>query len=91
MSRWLLILALPGGVVIAAGCVLFRLWQRCSRPPFVQIDQLIKPPVQKFTGHDEGLAKLTQQRRVAADRIRTRASMVESGAPVSDVLRMVKR
>lgn len=92
--RWVLILALPGGAFVAAAVVLRLLWKRHQAEGEARdaADAArIKPPVQKFTGHDEGLAKLTRQRREAADQIRRRAVHVESGAAVSDVLRLVRR
>lgn len=91
MTRWLW-LVVPGGSAILVGYALYRLWKR-SRTPFIDIElqKLIKPPVQKFTGHDEGLARLTRQRREAADKIRIRAAHVETGSKVADVLRIVRR
>ena len=50
-----------------------------------------KRPVPRFEGHDEALRLRTEARRKAADGIRRRAASVESGAKVSDVLRVVKR
>jgi len=52
---------------------------------------VIKPPVYRFTGADEGLAARTAVRRDAADSIRRRASAVETGASVGQVLKMAKR
>lgn len=92
--RWVLILALPGGAFIAAAVVLRLLWKRHQAAidrADAELDARITAPVQKFAGHDEGLAKLTRQRREAADQMRRRAGHVESGAAVSDVLRLVRR
>ncbi len=61
-------------------------WKR----PEDKIDDLIKPPRILFTGCDEALRERTAQRRLAAERIRQRAQRVESGSPVSEILRMVK-
>ena len=55
-----------------------------------EIERLIKPPVSRFAGHDEALRKRTLDKRAAAARMRGRALQVESGAPVSDLLRRVK-
>jgi len=52
------------------------------------IDTLIVPPVYRFAGADEALARKTQQRRDAAATIRQRASAVETGASVPKVLTM---
>jgi hypothetical protein len=52
------------------------------------IDRLIVPPVPKYAGADEALARKAQQRRDAAATIRQRASAVEAGAPAPKVLRM---
>lgn len=51
----------------------------------------IRPPVYRFTGSDEALAVRTRKRREAADAIRVRAAKVETGAKVSDVLKLVKK
>lgn len=53
-------------------------------------DAMIRPPVYRFTGTDEALRKRTEARREAAKAIRARANKVETGAPVSDVLRRVR-
>ena len=47
-------------------------------------------PVEKFTGFDPALRERTALRRLAADSIRKRASHVETGAQIADVLRLVK-
>ncbi len=52
------------------------------------IDTLIVPPVPKYAGADEALARKAQQRRDAAASIRQRASAVEAGATVPKVLTM---
>ncbi len=54
------------------------------------IDTLIKSPRRCFTGHDEQLAKRTQERRAIADRTRRRANAVESGASSGRVLQMTR-
>ena len=48
-------------------------------------------PVQKFTGFDPALRERTAMRRQAAHRIRQRASHVETGAQVADVLKLVRK
>jgi hypothetical protein len=55
------------------------------------IDTLIKPPVLRYAGADEGLAAKTMRRRAAADAMRRRADAVATGAAVSKVLAMTKR
>lgn len=91
MTRWLALLAavvLPGGLVIAAVVWLRRRWL-ANRAADLLITPL-GPQHYRFTGHDEALRLRTEARRKAAAGIRTRANLVESGAPVSDVLRRVK-
>ncbi len=63
-------------------------WRRPT--PDVKIDALIKAPRVLYVGCDEALRERTAQRRLAAERIRQRAQRVESGSPVSEILRMVK-
>ncbi len=66
-------------------------WWTSRRPEDdPKLAELIKPPRILFTGCDEGLRERTEKRRQAAERIRQRAQRVESGSPVSDILRMVK-
>lgn len=94
MPRWLFVLVLPGGTVIAAVLAIGWLIRRANGHRQLSVDEelaLIKTPKPLFVGHDEALAKRTMERRKAADKIRVRASHIESGAPVSDVLRMVRR
>jgi hypothetical protein len=55
------------------------------------IDTLIVPPVVRFAKADEALPLKMKTRRDAAERIRQRASAVETGAAVSKVLTMAKR
>lgn len=50
---------------------------------------VIKPPIVKYVGADEGLRDRTAKKREAADKIRSRANKVETGSPVADVLRRV--
>jgi len=93
MTRWLwLVAVLPGGLLLVAGGALYWCWRRRNDKQFVDahIELLIKPPVRKFAGHDEGLRKRTADKRAAAARMRGRALQVESGAPVSQLLRRVK-
>lgn len=87
--RWVLVvavLALPGGLVLAAW-----LLKRARQDADPWIAAHIKPPSYRWTASDESLRNRTAQRRKAADGIRTRAAKVETGASVSDVLRMIKR
>jgi hypothetical protein len=85
---WLLLAVLLALVV----AVLAIRWLLQPMGPSVDIDALIeaKGARLKFHGHDENLRKRTQERREAAGRMRGRAAQVESGAPVSVLLRRVK-
>ncbi len=83
---WLLLL-MPGGSLIALGVWLRRRWLAREA---AAIDARIQPPIQLFKGQDDALRVRTKKRREAADGIRSRAAHVETGAPVSDVLRRVK-
>lgn len=91
MKPWVLAavaVILPGGWLVALAVWLRRRWlARDARA----VDALIKPPRPVFEGSDEGLRQRTEKRRQAANGIRGRAARVESGSPVSDVLRLVKR
>lgn len=42
------------------------------------IDTLIRPPVYRFTGHDEGLEQQARERRKHADRVRLDANRIET-------------
>ena len=55
------------------------------------IDTLIKAPTYRFTRADEALPVKMKTRRAAAERIRQRASAVETGAAGSKVLTMARR
>jgi hypothetical protein len=55
------------------------------------IDTLIVPPIVRFEKADESLPVKMKTRREAAERIRQRASAVETGAAVSRVLTMARR
>jgi hypothetical protein len=55
------------------------------------IDTLIVPPVYRYAGADEALARKAQQRRDAAESIRRRADALETGAAPAKVLRMARR
>lgn len=93
MTRWLWLVALPGGSLIVAAVFIGRWISRRRRQGEVGAELaqlLIKSPVVRFTGHDEALQQRTRRRRDAANQIRERAAQVESGVPVSDVLRRVK-
>lgn len=57
----------------------------------LKIGTLIKPPTQIYATADESLRERTVKRRQAAERIRQRAQRVDSGAPVSEVLTMVRK
>ncbi len=90
MKPWILpavALVLPFGSLIALGIWLRRRWLARASDA---LDAQIKPPRIVYASSDEPLRKRTEARRKAADGIRRRASIVESGSPVSDVLRRVK-
>lgn len=89
MTRWwpLAVLVLIGGLAITAGVWLRR---RSLARDLTRVIAEIRPPTYRFTGLDEPLRKRTEAKRKAADAIRSRAALVETGAPVSDVLRLVK-
>jgi hypothetical protein len=55
------------------------------------IDTLIVPPRVRWDRADETLPVKMKTRRDAAERIRQRASAVETGAAVSKVLTMARR
>jgi hypothetical protein len=55
------------------------------------IDTLIVPPRVRYDRADESLPVKMKTRRDAAERIRQRASAVETGAAVSKVLTMARR
>lgn len=92
--RWLLLLGCGSAAVLIIGAV-YRRWTQQQPDPALEL--LIGKPRYmvdasgKRLKHNEGLAARTRLRRTAADAIRQRAAKVESGTPVSDVLRMVKR
>lgn len=91
MTRWPYLLVLPGGSLIVIALAIGWLVRRARQQSVdAEIQALIKTPVHKFTGHDEALWKRTKDRREAAHKIRVRAAKVETGAPVSDILRRVK-
>jgi hypothetical protein len=91
--RALAIALVPGGLLVLALGLVLRAWRRRQATrDAAQVDALIaaKGARPRFTGHDDRLRVKTHQRREAADRFRRKAAHVESGAPVSDVLRLVK-
>jgi hypothetical protein len=88
VTRWWLLF--PLGFVVASCLGLRWLRRRWLAHEVEAIAREIKQPIYSFVGSDEALRAKTEQRRIAADKIRRRAQSVESGAKVSDVLRMVK-
>jgi site-specific recombinase len=83
-------------VVAAMGIVmlktLLRAWRRYQvRRELALVNSLIKAPVQRYSAMDEALRERTAKRRLAAESIRRRSQSVDSGAPVSDTLRIVGR
>lgn len=83
MHGWLgLLLALlvPGGCLLLAGYAVQKLAARQADPALA-----IVPPVKKFAGFDPALRDRTAARRNAAQQIRSRAAVLESGSkPASD-------
>lgn len=93
MKAWILAglaLLLPGSTIVLVAFWLRRRLRTRDVDP--TIDALIVPPIygKGMETHDDALRVKTEARRKAADAIRTRAAHVESGAPVKDVLRMVR-
>jgi hypothetical protein len=88
-GRWTGALVL---VLLAAGMTVLKAWRRRRdrQREADRIARLIRPPNYLFTGSDEQLAARTAKRRTAAENIRRRAANVETGSPVSDVLRSIK-
>ena len=80
------------GLVLACGAAGLGIWLRCRwlARATAHVESLIRPPVTKFETADDQLRVVTEQRRKAADSLRARAAHVDSGAKVSDVLRIVK-
>lgn len=80
-------------VLLVGGSLAYLGWQWGMRWLIdCYLDDPMRPsaPIQKFTGFDPALRDRTATRRQAADKIRTRAAHVETGARVADVLRLVK-
>ena len=87
---------MKAGILVAVGVltllvvpwILRRLSWRYGR------DTLVIPPLSKaryrFLNSDEALAERTAKKRSVADGSRKRAAQVDSGTPVSDLLRRVK-
>lgn len=93
MKTWpfvLVVLLALGGFLVGVYVVARWLRQRATAREVARIDGLIRPPVLKFAKHDDNLRLRTEQRRKAADGLRTRAAHVDSGSSVSDLLRRVK-
>lgn len=92
MKAWTLaaLFLLPGGCLIALAFWLHRRLR--ARESDSMITRLILPPIygKGMETHDDALRVKTEVRRKAAAAIRMRAAHVESGAPVKDVLRLVK-
>lgn len=81
---------LPGGCLVLAAIWWRKRWLKQAA---LHVDAAIRPlgpEHYRFTGHDEPLRLRTEKRRKAADGLRGQAAHVDSGAPVSDVLRRVK-
>lgn len=64
-------------------------FRRRSQAALKTIDA-IKPPIYSFTGQDDALRQRTEARRKASESMRARASHIDSGEAVSNILRRVK-
>lgn len=56
-----------------------------------KIDDLIKAPVQKFSGHDEALEVRARARREIADSVRKRSALIASGSSAGSVLKIARK
>jgi len=77
----------PVGIALALAVVVRRY---VADQPDPWIEKRITRPRYRWEKADEALQQRTAARREAAHRIRTRAAHVESGSPVSELLRRVK-
>lgn len=87
---------LCGGVALAASVVAYVTWQVGMRWLLDHVgvegdDVPLAEPERRFTGFVPALREQTAKRRAAADSIRRRAARVEAGAPVADVLKLVRK
>ncbi len=64
-------------------------WLSLNDQPDDLITKLIGTPVVKFKDFDPTVRERTAAKRQAADKIRARANHVESGSPVSVILKVV--
>lgn len=65
-------------------------WLKWTRGEDAKIDTLIKPPVYRFTGHDESLQVASMARREQADKIRRSANTLDTRDDARSKLRMVR-
>jgi hypothetical protein len=90
VNRWVFLPLIPVGSMLVIRAIAESFRRRRTASELAHADSLIKPASYRFTGTDEAVRERTAKRRRAAAGIRTRAARVDAGAPVSDVLRMVK-
>lgn len=87
MTKWLPVLALPGGLFL-----FFLVWLFTRpEPKDTTIDTLIVPPVQnpKYAEQDDSLRIAAEARRAIANDRRRQAQSIESGKPVESRIRIV--
>lgn len=71
-------IAAGAAIVVALLIYGFNIGRSAFRRRVDPIDTLIKKPVAKYVGHDEGLEVRTRQRRDQAERIRRQARQMET-------------
>ena len=91
MIRTFIIVFTVAIAIGSLGLLAFRLGMRWLLDSYGDETVQLRPPVQKFVGFDPALRERTAMRRLAADKIRTKAAHVETGARVADVLRLVSK
>jgi len=94
MTRWLWLIALPGGSVLVALLVI-RAFIRRRRQQSIDAELLdLKPPIQKFgklsPAESEALRLMTERRRDHANAKRVEAAQIESGARSPERMRLVR-
>jgi len=95
MTRYLWILALPGGAAILALIALGLFVQR-RRQQSIDADLMeLKPPIQKFgklsPAESEAMRIIAERRRDHANGKRLEAAQIESGASSPERMRLVRR
>ena len=94
MTRWLWLIALPGGSVIVPLLAL-GLWMRRRRQLSIDAELLeLKPPIQKFgklsPAESEAMQQIAARKRDHADARRREAAQIESGAKNPERMRLVR-